>query len=513
VDEDCDGAADSADPHAASDALTFYRDRDRDGFGDDRFPAVGCEVFIGHASVSGDCDDWDAAVWPGAPEACEYDSWDEDCDGSPPWYVDRDGDGAGTEVVGSCNQPRGPLSGDCDDADPSVHPLAVEVCADRVDQDCDRNAAPCGIEGYFDLSVEPRALDAYLVRAGDLDGDGHVDLVTMWGWEAAVYAGPFDGSFVARTSAVLTVPGPGLQGIWLADADGDGADEIVVTDDTGVADRIWVDGARSGAIDGTTAATMLIGAEATGAPLDSNGDGLLEFPTLGAVVGDVESGTWASADAEVARFVGRAPVALGDVDGDGLDDVAWSGGPDPLVAFGPLSGAYGAAEADHVVSGVSTVNAHPFAPGDLDGDGTADLLVFAEDALAGARDHCGEPVHGTLLLLYAPFATDLLDADASFEEENARAVEGPAGDFDDDGHVDLFAPMPALCDAGRTWAMVLPGPFSGVISDSDAAVINWRLQVPILSAPAADLDGDGVEDLVVSDRDGRAWFFFGGPGL
>ena len=57
------------------------------------------------------------------------------------WYLDQDGDGYGAdESVCVCEQAvatkfTAPVSGDCDDIDPAVHPGASEVC-DGIDNDC-----------------------------------------------------------------------------------------------------------------------------------------------------------------------------------------------------------------------------------------------------------------------------------------------------------------------------------------------------------------------------------------
>ncbi len=72
-----------------------------------------------------DCDDGDATVYPGAPERCG-DGVDQDCDGSDlscGGLVDVDGDGYAADV-------------DCDDNDSARHPGATELC-DGIDQDCD----------------------------------------------------------------------------------------------------------------------------------------------------------------------------------------------------------------------------------------------------------------------------------------------------------------------------------------------------------------------------------------
>ena len=56
-------------------------------------------------------------------------------------FPDLDGDGFGDSQAGEwlCEQPEGWLrrEGDCDDADPGVHPGAEERVGDEVDSNCD----------------------------------------------------------------------------------------------------------------------------------------------------------------------------------------------------------------------------------------------------------------------------------------------------------------------------------------------------------------------------------------
>ncbi|MDX9787859.1 MAG: MopE-related protein [Desulfobacterales bacterium] len=87
----------------------------------------------GFTENQGDCNDADASVHPGAMEICG-DGIDQDCNGSDlicPEDIDNDGDGF------TKNQ------GDCNDADASVHPGAMEICGDGIDQDCDGSDLPC----------------------------------------------------------------------------------------------------------------------------------------------------------------------------------------------------------------------------------------------------------------------------------------------------------------------------------------------------------------------------------
>ena len=58
---------------------TWYRDDDADGFGKTDDPSPACDQPAGYASAPGDCDDADPAIHPGAADVCN--GLDDDCDG------------------------------------------------------------------------------------------------------------------------------------------------------------------------------------------------------------------------------------------------------------------------------------------------------------------------------------------------------------------------------------------------------------------------------------------------
>jgi Putative metal-binding motif len=75
-----------------------------------------------------DCNDADPAIHPGAVDIPD-DGIDQDCSGADAINLDRDADGF--------NRPQ-----DCNDADPGVHPGARDVPGDGIDQDCSGADAP-----------------------------------------------------------------------------------------------------------------------------------------------------------------------------------------------------------------------------------------------------------------------------------------------------------------------------------------------------------------------------------
>ena len=139
-----------------------------DADGDD----YGASTVSGTAEAGSDCDDHSSSVNPSASEVA-YDGIDQDCSGGDLCDVDGDGsDYDGAECFGQ----------DCDDGDEAVSPLLTEaedweLCGDGLDNDCDGKTdgeeGECHVTLYFEASLTVGG--EYEGPDGDIEGSGFTE--------------------------------------------------------------------------------------------------------------------------------------------------------------------------------------------------------------------------------------------------------------------------------------------------------------------------------------------------
>jgi hypothetical protein len=551
VDEDCDGIVDTD----AAESFPLYTDADGDGYGA-AAAGEGCSVPDGKSAKSGDCDDTDASVSPGAKEVCDAANTDEDCDGkaddkdSAPtgtttFYADRDGDGYGDGSVTSarCDAASGWVAntGDCDDDEALAWSGAAEVCEDGVDNDCSGGDGLCAPSGSASLSTADVKLTggvyatagSSLDGAGDRDGDGVPDLVvgaSLYGTGGTVYlvdgSGLASGALSAHTTVTAEASGDelGASVAGCGDVTGDGRSDVVLGAPSGGSGAgavyLWSGSKGSGAASTATDEVDGSAGDALGFALDCGAD-VNDDGKVDVVAGSPGADQAALYDAAtLTRFsrleggsgAGTSVAFVPDHDGDGIDDVLVGdsqAGKAYLVlgrsGFGNLTLSSGAdatfsneAAGDEAGSAVAGL-------GDVNGDGYADLAVGApENDNGGAGAGSAYVIFGQA----APASLGLGSADAALRGADASDYAGSAlanaGDANGDGYADVlvgaYYDETAGAGAGAGYLCYGGSAFSGLtLTAADATFLgeSTRDSAAETVGWAGDLDGDGTDELLI----------------
>ncbi|MBN1335083.1 MAG: FG-GAP repeat protein [Deltaproteobacteria bacterium] len=231
------------------------------------------------------------------------------------------------------------------------------------------------------------------------------------------------------------------------------------------------------------------------------------------LTGDVDLG-----DARIVELTGEfdwgnagASVAgAGDVNADGYADILVGAPPPPweyhipgtvYVLYGPVTEDRDLALADARLIGQGEwdmVGRSIDGPGDVNGDGFADILVGASFIVS---DESGI-AYTVAYIVYGPVEGDfdLNDADArlvseSFTGTHFAAVAG-AGDVDADGFDDLLAGASVTGSP----VYIVHGPVAGDVDLSCAdATLRGAGGVSAALSSAGDVDGDGLDDILLGN--------------
>ncbi len=566
LDNDCDGLYDDDDASLDLASLTtWYADVDGDGRGDTLVWLVTCFAPAGYIAFPGDCDDHNPLL-PGQ-------FW-EDVD------EDGVGAGVPDPDVSCMPPAAGwvPFIGDpdCDDSDPSISPAAQDVCTNDIDENCDGQIVLCGLEGEWDLDeagaiVNPGVGEQLLGRdlSGGLDigGTPAPDLVVasqdfVAFMDATEILGKFDTA--VAFGRLLGEPGDdfGTAFNLSGDVDGDGVFDVFVGGpgdaDGGVnAGAVWlalgpvvgelgIEAWAASKWHGPASETQLGAHSGFGKlNLDNKRDFVLGGPGYDDGTG-VVGGLWITDydaavvanvdDVRTAKIVGDTYdsgvglefVVLGDRSGDGLDELAVAApGHDGaavnagLVAlfYGPIFGDLtlndawvnirGAGENMRFGTAISS-------PGDLDGDGSPDLLAGGAEAGSGDGGAWG---------WFFPLLDDsVLDAALVLTGSGALGAGAALNirDLDGDGSDDVVVgndPNQST-EASRGHVWVIYGPMSGSVDleTESGAVFRGAIEGDEASVTTVvdDIDGDGYPELLIggpgaNKNAGAAYILGGGP--
>lgn len=326
--------------------------------------------------------------------------------------------------------------------------------------------------GWFESSpgssftnVEPSARTGSVLAVGDLNGDGRDDLVI--GVPYASGAGTSSGLVIVHYGSpeglVVGLPVPGTEGsahlgasLAIGDFDCDGIDDLAVGEPfAGVYD----------------AGSVRLYA---GGPTGLTSAGAVAAPTPSATTGF------------------GAALAAGDTNGDGCDDLA-------VGQSGELGGEGWVHLFRGSPSGLESVPVFSRIQPVAEGTGWGRIVVLADVNGDGMDDAIiGEPETGRISAYFSPDGL-AAGADPAWDRVGPKGIQTgarvmAAGDLDADGYEDLVVTVGLGASAdgilvfyGAPDDVVLGPTLSG--SESGAAVP--------MNAVAADVDGDGVDDLLV----------------
>lgn len=416
---------------------------------------------------------------------------------------------------------------DCDDADAAVFPGAADPPGDQLDSDCD------GVDGHAGAYAEgPWALGEFgwSIAVADIDDDGRDEVASgaaatsWWAYDDEVEAGAvllFDEDL--RRQALLHGPPGGSLGVTVAVVDGQSeplvATHTLETNPLGgetylLAPSAWGD---DGELAAHVASDVMPGVHGE---LSVRGLHSVAGQLWASAVSPGADGAWAVLEADLpsaGRSWADATVLTRDEPGEALGLALASDGVGVAMGQSTWDEARGRAHwypskpvgetpasALHTWSG-----AHPSAYFGIAMALLVDSELDRRLVVVGAAGDDSDRARGGRVYVFdpqnvpdsPPLATIHGDRDGGFL---GWAIHAP-GDVNGDGHDDLLvgAPGDRASDAVAGRAYLFTGPLRGEITTVDAAWVFYGTQPGDETGSglaSGDFDGDGEVDLLIGRR-------------
>lgn len=328
------------------------------------------------------------------------------------------------------------------------------------------------------------------VYAGDLDGDGDIDVVSASSGDNKIaWYENLDGNATFGTQQVLSLAVNGASVVRIADVDDDGDLDIIFAsnDDSKIA---WLENLDStGSFSGEIFISSHSGDLRDIHFSDMDGDGDLDFLTASnnniILFKNTNGGDSFASNILTKHINGGRIVFTGDIDGDGdMDIVAASYWDDKISWFENLDGQGNFHNTQKIISETIDGATSVFV-GDVDGDGFNDVLAtsYLSDSVVWFKNIDGL---GTF-------------ADPQIIDDNLyQASRVYLADIDNDGDMDVFA-----LGRGRiTWYTNLDGQGNFSTQQTIDNINNFLMY----DIDFGDLDGDGDLDISVASSYGRLYY-------